>query len=132
VIVAARPSARYIRWSFRPAWPARCRDEAEEISMAEWLVPIALFWTLAALYLGGFPIRIEESSGLKQFLGLLLTFALYLVVWWAVRMGIQSALPAIASVIVATLVASVLIPVLSRVAFRVFGVRITGASHAHG
>jgi len=89
--------------------------------MAEWLVPIALFW-----------VRVEGGGGLKQMLGLLLTFALYLVVWWALRMGLQSALPAIASVIVATLVASVLFPVLSRVAFRVFGVRITSATHAHG
>jgi hypothetical protein len=100
--------------------------------MAEWLVPIALFWTLSALYLGGFPIRIVGGSGLTQFLGLVLTFALYLVVWWALRMGIQSALPSIATVIVATLVASALFPVLSLVAFRVFGIRITRGAHAHG
>jgi hypothetical protein len=100
--------------------------------MVEWLVPFSLFWTMAALYLGGFPIHIAGSSGLKQFLGLLLTFALYVVVWWAVRTGLSSALPPIFAVIVAALVATVLLPVLSCVAFRVLGIRITFETHAHG
>jgi hypothetical protein len=104
----------------------------KEVAMVEWLVPISLFWTLSALYLGGFAIHIEDRGALRQVVALLLMFVFYLVVFWAVRTGLGGAMPAIPAVIVASLVAGVLIPLLARVAFRAFGVRISGAAHAHG
>ena len=49
--------------------------------MLVWLVPIAVFWSLAALYVGGAAINIEGGGGGRQTLGLLLLFASYLGVY---------------------------------------------------
>ena len=43
--------------------------------MLAWLVPIAVFWSLAALYVGGAAINIEGGGGGRQTSGLLLLFA---------------------------------------------------------
>ena len=52
--------------------------------MVAWLVPISVFWSLAALYVGGAAINIEGGGGGRQTLGLLLLFASYLGVYTAV------------------------------------------------
>lgn len=96
--------------------------------MVEWLVPVSLFWTLTALYLGGFRLDIQDGPGYRNLGGLLLTFVLFLVVWWAVRTGLGAALPLVAAVAVAALVAGLLLPVLTRVGFRVMGLRIRSAA----
>lgn len=100
--------------------------------MIEWLVPVSVFWTLAALYLGGFPLRIEGGTAGRELGGLLLTFVLYLGAWWVLRLVVGAALSPIFTVVVATLIAGLLLPLISRLAFRVLGVRIHTASHAHG
>ncbi len=99
--------------------------------MLAWLVPVALFWTLAALYLGGFSIDIEESSGVKHMGGLVLSFVLYLAVYGVLHAVLGGSLSEIWAVVGAALVASALLPLLSTVAFRVFGVRIRSAARAH-
>ena len=90
-----------------------------------WLIPLALFWPLAALYLGGTAIRIEGGGGVRQIAGLLLHFALFLGVW----LGTRTLMTSLASGVVLTLVVPallvvLLLPVLARVAFRIVGVRI--------
>lgn len=94
--------------------------------MVEWLVPVSLFWALSALYLGGGHVRIEGGA-LRQFIGLLDTFVLYLVVWWVVRMLARGA-GVIPSILIATAIASLLLPVLSKVGFRIMGVRLSKAA----
>jgi hypothetical protein len=93
--------------------------------VVEWLAPVALFWTMAALYLGGFPLTIEGGGGARQFLALLITFALYLAVWFGLRAVLRGPAGAIGGVAIACLVATVLLPLLARVGFRAFGVRIS-------
>jgi hypothetical protein len=93
--------------------------------VVEWLAPVALFWTMAALYLGGFPLKIEGGSGGRQFIALLVTFALYLAVWFGLRAVLRGPAGVVGGVIIACLIATVLLPLLARVGFRAFGVRIS-------
>ena len=99
--------------------------------MVEWVSAIAMFWAIAALYLGGFQIRFEGGDGPRQLVGLLICFALYLVVFGVLRMALAGPLGPVVSVIAAVLVACALIPVVSRLAFRLVGVRIARAVAAH-
>lgn len=91
--------------------------------MVEWLVPICFFWILTSLLLGGGDLEIRGGS-VAQLLGLLGTFALYLALWAVLRMVLGGA-GQIRAVVVATIVASVLLPIVSRVGFRIVGVRLT-------
>jgi hypothetical protein len=99
--------------------------------VVEWLAPIALFWTTTAVYLGGFALKIEGGSGLTQTLGIVTTFALYLVVWAVLRMVLQGAVGTVPAVLFACVIATLLLPILTRVGFRVLGVRISKAAAAH-
>ncbi len=97
--------------------------------MLIWLIPVALFWGLAAVYLGGAPIRITGGGGLNQVAGLVLNFAAYLGVYAAIRTVLSGVLGAvIGGLVVPLLVASALIPLLAKFTFRVVGVRITSDS----
>lgn len=101
--------------------------------LVEWLTPVAAFWTLAAMYLGGTAIRIQGGGGLRQIGGLLVTFALFLGVFAAARAILSGTLGVTLTVIVGTGAAALLLPILSRVGFRVLGVRISGAGgQEHG
>ncbi len=96
--------------------------------MLTWLIPIALFWGFAAIYLGGAPIHIKGGGGLRQIAGLLLHFAAYLGVYAALRAVLGGALGVIlGGLVVPLIVASLLIPVLAKLTFRLVGVRITSA-----
>jgi len=92
-----------------------------------WLAPIALFWTVTALYLGGFQLTIEGGGGLQHFLGLILTMALYLVVFAVLHMLLQGPTGPILSVLIGCIVCTLLLPILSRVGFMVVGVKIRSA-----
>jgi hypothetical protein len=95
--------------------------------MVMWLVPICLYWTLAALYLGGAPIRIEGGGAGRQVGGLLLHFVLFLGVWTLARAALTSLLGTTFAVVASVLLAVILLPVLARLAFRLVGVRISSA-----
>ena len=63
--------------------------------------PIALFWTLAAMYLGGAAIHIDGGGGGRQIGGLLLHFVAYLVVYAILRAVLSGLLgPAFGGVVV--------------------------------
>jgi len=96
-----------------------------------WLVPVALFWTLSALWLGGAALRIEGGRGIQQLLGLLLTFGLYLAIWAVARGMLHGLLGGVASVAIAVVLATVLIPVLAWIGFRIAGVRIRRLASSH-
>lgn len=98
--------------------------------MVEWLAPIALFWTMAALYLGGFPLNIEGGGAYRQLLGVAITFVVYLLVWFALRLALRGVLGTVGGVAVACLIAVFLLPLLARGAFRVLGIRITTIERA--
>jgi len=93
--------------------------------MVPWLVPVALFWPLAALYLGGGSVEIHGGGGPRQLAGLSLHFAAYLMVYGLLRGGLSGALgPVLGGIVVPIVIASALLPLLARLSFRAFGVRL--------
>ena len=97
--------------------------------MLGWLFPVALFWLLAALYLGASPISMKGGGAVQQILGLLLFYVVYLAVYGGLRAVLLGPLGEIfGGVVFPLLVASALIPVLGKVTFRVVGVRIVPAA----
>lgn len=101
--------------------------------LVEWLAPVAAFWTLAAMYLGGTAIRIQGGGGLRQIGGLLVTFALFLGVFAVVRALLSGTVGVTLTVVAAVVAASLLLPLLCRVGFRILGVRISGGGdEGHG
>ena len=96
--------------------------------MLVWLVPIAMFWSLAALYVGGAAINIEGGGGGRQTLGLLLLFASYLGVYAVSGMVLAGVAGAAFGVIVfPLLIASIAMPLLTRVTFKIVGVSVSRA-----
>ena len=51
----------------------------------EWLVPICLFWTLVAMYLGGWPVEVVGGGAVRQLTGIFNSFILYLAFWGGLR-----------------------------------------------
>ena len=97
--------------------------------MIPWLIPISIFWTFVAIYLGGTPVHIEGGGGLQQILGLLIHFVAYLVAYAILRIILLGILgPVFGGIVVPALVASILIPALGKLAFRLVGVRIVSAA----
>ena len=56
----------------------------EELSMG-WLLPICLFWTLIALYLGGFPVDVVGGNGFRQVMGIVDSYILFILLWALLR-----------------------------------------------
>ena len=57
--------------------------------MADWLVGVILFWVAAALYFGGLQRDVEGGTGLRQFLGLILTYVIFMVIWGALYRSLR-------------------------------------------
>ncbi len=92
--------------------------------MLEWLIPVSVFWTLSALYLGGAALRIEGGS-VRQLIGLFVDMAMFLGVWYLGRMVFSSVVPTLAAAFFGTLVAGLLLRPVARIAFRLVGVKLT-------
>lgn len=102
--------------------------------MAVWLIPVCLFATLSALYLGGAPIRME-NGGRRELVGLLLSLVLYLVAWAALRTVLRGPLGGTPALIAASVLTVIALPLLCLAGFRIVGVRIRrrprGEEHVH-
>jgi hypothetical protein len=92
--------------------------------MLEWMVPVLLFWAVAPLYFGGMAVDIKGGSGLRQVLGLFLTYALFLVVWGLLHSLVGRAAGTVPGLLVATVVAILGLPIEARVGFRLVGARV--------
>lgn len=99
--------------------------------MLEWLVPISLYWVVAAVYLGGFPLEFEGRSGVWQVIGILATFAAFLLVFAGLRMALGGVGPMLGRIVLPTTVAILVFPLLARLGFGLVGVRIRRAAHGH-
>lgn len=94
--------------------------------MIPWVIAISLFWMGAALYLGGLDIRIEGGGGVRQALGLIDSFVLFLVVWWLLRQALGGLGPILGGILLPSAIAALLLPVVTRIGFRLLGVRVGG------
>jgi hypothetical protein len=90
--------------------------------MASWLVGVILFWVAAALYFGGMQRDVEGGTGFRQFVGLLLTYAIFLVIWGALykMIGVDTA----KGLLIASAVAALLLPLEVRLGFMLVGARV--------
>jgi hypothetical protein len=98
----------------------------------EWLVPLAAFWLVAALFLGGSPAEIEGGGGFRQVLGLLASLVIYLAVWYGVRVGLGAAAPSALAIALATVIAAAFVPIWCRLAYRAVGLKVVGPTFASG
>jgi hypothetical protein len=96
--------------------------------MLDWLVAVILFWVASALYFGGLQRDVEGGTGFRQFVGLLLTYAIFLVVWGALYkiVGVETA----KGVLIASAVAALLLPLEVRLGFLLVGARVRRSSAA--
>jgi hypothetical protein len=92
--------------------------------MLEWLVPVCLFFVVTSIYLGGTSVDLEGGSGLRQVAGLVGTLVLFLVVWGVLHTVLGRFAGLLGQVIIPSLVTVLLLPVISRAAFRLVGVRV--------
>lgn len=97
------------------------------MSVVLWLVPICAFLVASPMYYGGMPLRFEGGGGVRQTGGLLLSFAAYLAVAVLLRGLLDGLVPTFFAVVLSTLAALLLVPLISRLAFRAFGVRVVTA-----
>lgn len=94
--------------------------------MIEWLIPISVFWVMAAVFFGGL-YDAEGGSGGRQFLGLLLTFALYMAIFAVLRLALGGLWGPLGRLILPLALPTMLLGRLGQVAFRLVGVRIVRA-----
>jgi len=100
--------------------------------MLMWLIPAGLFWTTVALYLGGMAVDVEGGSGFRQVLGLVLSFVVFMAVWSALHMALRGFGAVLFGVVIPTLMTIVALPIVTRIGFRIVGVRVLHtAAHDH-
>lgn len=97
--------------------------------MLEWLIPICLFWLAAAIYLGGMSVDVVSGTGLRQVLGLMATFGLFLVAWKLLGFLLRPVAPVLGDLVLPTILSTLLLPLISRAGFGVFGVRVRRKEH---
>lgn len=97
--------------------------------MIPWVIAISLFWMASAVYLGGLDVRIEGGGGVRQVLGLIDSFVLFLLLWWGLRQLLGGLGAVVGEVLLPSAVAVLLLPLLTKIGFRLLGVRVGGASH---
>ena len=85
----------------------------------DWLLPVTLFWFVAALYFGGIEMEVVGGTGFRQLVGLVLSYVLFVVIWRVLytMLGADTA----KGYIVATIVSLALLPIDMLVGFRVMG-----------
>lgn len=100
--------------------------------MIPWLIAISLFWLLTSLYLGGLDVEIEGGGGVRQTIGLVDSFVLFLLVWWLLRQALSGLGPVVGGVLLPSALSVLALPLLIRVGFRLMGVKVRGGSGAAG
>lgn len=99
--------------------------------VVEWVIAIALFWLISALFLGGAPVSLDGGSPLRESAALLVSFGGFLALWYALKALLGGAMGGGPAFIAATAIAGLLLPVLSVVVLRVFGIRVRRTEPAH-
>jgi hypothetical protein len=95
-----------------------------------WILPVGLFWPITALHLGGLLALTGDAKPLKELLGLLLGFALSLVVWWVLTKALAPLGPVLGAILLPTGVMLAALPFILMIGFRLVGLRLV-KSAAH-
>ena len=97
----------------------------------EWLVPICLFWTLIAMYLGGWPVEVVGGGAVRQLTGTFNSFILYLAFWGGLRALLGGMGGLLWGVVLPTVIATLALPVLVWGGFMIMGVRVQKGESPH-
>ena len=92
--------------------------------MIEWIIPFALYPSLAALYLGGAPIRFEGPDSARQLLGVFLGLVLFVAVWGVLKTVMQPMAGPMIGLAAASVLASLALRPGCRLGCRLVGVRV--------
>ena len=90
----------------------------------EWIIPFALYPTLAALYCGGAPIRFEGPDNARQLLGVFLGLVIFLAVWGVLKTVLQPMTGTMIGLAAASILASFALRPGCRLGCRLVGVRV--------
>jgi hypothetical protein len=99
--------------------------------MNAWLLPICLYWPLAAGYLGGFPVEVRSTSGLRQILSIIASYILFGAVWGLLHKGLASLGGPFWQLVVPTLVTMLGLPLILRVGHLILGIRLVKGEVPH-
>lgn len=99
--------------------------------MIEWLVAVCVFFPLTAIYLGGMRVEPAGGRGIQQVLGLVLTLAVYLIVWRVLHVLLVGLGPILGGVILATAAAVLLLPLEARTGYLMVGVKLQRTATPH-
>jgi F0F1-type ATP synthase membrane subunit a len=97
----------------------------------EWLVPICLFWTLTALYLGGFPVDVVGGNGFRQVMGLIDSYVLFILVWALLRALLGGLGGLLWSAVLPAILVTLALPLIIWAGYIVMGVRVQKGERPH-
>ena len=96
------------------------------------LLPVMLFWTLTALYIGGWAVDARGGNGVTQVLGLLISFVLFMVVWRVLHSLFLGLGEVLGGIVITSFLSAFLLWPLTWVGFKIVGVSVEGThGHAH-
>ena len=95
-----------------------------------WILPIGLFWPIAALHLGGLLELTGDVKPLKELIGLVVGFVLALAIWWGLTKALAPVGPVLGAILLPTGVMLAALPFILKIGFRLVGLRLV-RSHAH-
>jgi len=100
------------------------------MSWLVWVLPIGLFWPVAAIYLGGMR-ELQGGGPVRQLIGLLVSLVAFLLLWWVLGRLLSPVGPVLGRVVIPTLLSVIALPALVMVGYRLVGVRVVHAAEAH-
>ena len=101
--------------------------------MVEWVIPISVYWVLGAVFFGGI-YDAENGSGIQQVIGLLLTFAVFLLLFWVLRLALGNFMGPLGRIILPSVIPAMLLGRIGQVVFKLVGVnmkRVMFGAEAH-
>jgi hypothetical protein len=95
------------------------------------LLPVMLFWLLAALYLGGWAVDLRGGRGPTQIIGLLLSFVLFVVVWKLLHRAFLGFGEILGGIVITTFITAALLPAVAWLGYKMVGVTVTPTRGGH-
>jgi len=95
------------------------------------ILPIMLYWTLIATYIGGWSVDLKGGSGLTQVLGLILSGILFVVVWRLLHAAFLPAGEVLGGIAITSFVTAALTPAIAWLGFKMVGVSVKPVAAHH-
>jgi hypothetical protein len=97
----------------------------------QWMLPIGLFWILAAIYLGGMPVEVRGGNGFRQVMGVVDSYVLYIAVWGLLHAVLGGIGGLFWQAVIPTVFATLALPLIVWAGFIIMGVRVQRGERPH-